>query len=197
MSATCVSRMKRLNDLEKAKKNRPLNRAERQEISNLRHALESLGVNHNGSSPMQTALIADNIGTVRKYIEACDKAASRPGWKVQPHVEAQLRDIGIDPNYRKLQRQVAEIARTKNTARDTRNHRRVYSRRRPTSIRGRHATERTTAATMPAAVDPDNLTFAERYPEASVPVTLTDTEQLIRAYPDYKDTIIANMAPTS
>lgn len=195
MSAT--SRMERLNDLEKAEKKRPLNRAERQEITNLRRKLKSLGVNCKGSSPKQAALIVDNIEAVRKFIKACDKATSRPGWKVQPHVEAQLRDIGIDPNYRKLQRQVAEIARTKNTARDTRNHRRIYGRRRPTSIRGRHATERTTAATMPAAVDPDNLTFAERYPEASDSVTLTDTEQLIRAYPDYKDTIIANMAPTS
>ncbi|MCR4753428.1 MAG: hypothetical protein K5837_03350 [Candidatus Saccharibacteria bacterium] len=188
--------MKRLNNLEKINKERPLNRAERQEVSNLRHALESLGVNCKGSSPMQTALIADNIGAVRRYIEACNKAASRPGWKVQPHVAAQLRDIGIDPNYRELQRQVAEIVRTKNTARDTRNHRRGYGRRRPTSIRNRRATEHTATA-MPAAVDPDNLTFAERYPEASDPVTLTDTEQLIRAYPDYKDIIIANMAPTS
>ncbi|MBQ9684316.1 hypothetical protein IJV57_02460 [Candidatus Saccharibacteria bacterium] len=189
--------MKRLNDLEKAKKKRPLNRAERQEISDLRRALESLGVNCKGSSPMQAALIADNIGAVRKYIEACNKAASRPGWKVQPHVEAQLRDIGIDPNYRKLQRQVAKIVRTKKTARDTRNHRRVHGRRRPTSIRNRRATEHAATA-MPAAVDPDNLTFAERYPEASNPIAaLTDTEQLIRTYPDYKDTIIANMAPTS
>ncbi len=186
-----TSRAARYIDLQK-KKNR--GKEESKELKNLGRRLLAEGVNPKNPSLMQMAIVADNISVAKSYIKACDAAANRTGWTVQPHVKKALTDAGITTDYNWLTRMVATIERTRSNARDTRSHRHAHGRKKPASIRGRH-TERDATVAVPAPLDPYSLTFEQRYPEASV--TLTDTEQLIRAYPGYKDIIIANMAPTS
>ena len=188
-----ASRAARYIDLQK-KKNR--GNVESKELRNLGKRLLAEGVNPKNPSLMQMAIVADNMPVAKSYIEACNAAANRTGWTVQPHVRKALTDAGITADYNWLKKMVATIERTRNSARDTRSHRHAHGRKKPASIRGRH-TKRDAAVAVPAPLDPYSLTFEQRYPEASVPVALTDAEQLIREHPEYKDIIVANMAPTS
>ena len=181
-----ASRAARYIDLQK-RKNR--GKAEIKELKNLGRRLLAEGVNPKNPSLMQMAIVADSISVAKSYIKACNAAANRADWTVQPHVKKALTDAGITTDYNWLTRMVATIERTRSNARDTRSHRHAHGRKKPASIRGRHA-ERDAAVAVPAPPDPYSLTFEQRYPEAHEPITYTDW--LLSEYPDHKDEILAN-----
>ena len=183
--ATCASRAQRLIELERAKKQRGLNPEERKEATRLRRALKSAGINPGSPNLVHTALIADHLSTVKTFIKACDKANYRPGWEIQDHLKKPLQELGINPNYHELKRKMAEIKRTRSSARDTRN------RHRRTNSQKRFADVGIANTTSPRPIlDPDSLRFDERYPEAETPYT--ESDYLRSAYPEYAD-----MMPTT
>ena len=76
-----ASRAARYIDLQK-RKNR--GKAEIKELKNLGRRLLAEGVNPKNPSLMQMAIVADSISVAKSYIKACNAAANRADWTVQP-----------------------------------------------------------------------------------------------------------------
>lgn len=185
---TCADRVARLTSLEAEGKRHPIVLSKQRTITNLKDALRKDGVDCSHPRRGQLALVADNIKAVERYLNACKAAAKHPGWTVQPHVKKPIEEIGITTDYRTLARMAASVKRTRNSAKSNRSrkHRRVHPRKNSAGV---HNGKPMTAA---------DREFQDSYPEAfECYAAPSEMERLIQEHPEYKDTIVANMAPTS